>query len=279
MIAAACMMMLLASPAGALAGADDACERQSVFLLHGLGRTPRSMRKLERELGQRGYKVHNLNLPSRREPVESLADRVSEAVRQSVAPGERVSFVTHSLGGIVIRSYLSRRPTVNLGRVVMLAPPNRGSELADVLNAIPVLRGIAGPTRRALGTNSLMPLFGRADFELGIIAGTRSFNPLSWFLIPGPDDGVVAVESTKLPGMADFVTVRRSHSFIMNAPEVIAQTLRFLDTGAFRHEFRAAGSGNAPGKAQTSVRRPLDGVLDCPPTFRGSFDARPRPSH
>jgi pimeloyl-ACP methyl ester carboxylesterase len=294
-------MAPLAGPAGALAFAGDACERESVFLVHGLGRTARSMRKLERELERGGYEVHNLNLPSRRESIESLADRVSEAVRQSATPGDRISFVTHSLGGLVIRTYLSRQPAVNLGRVVMLAPPNRGSELADLLNAMPILRGIAGPTRRALGTHSSMPRLGRADFELGVIAGTRSFNPLSWFLIPGPDDGVVSVESTKLPDMADFITVRRSHGFIMNAPEVIAQTSWFLETGAFRHAVHGPASGNAPrdehasppgrpvtrlgstakphGTTETDARHPVDRVLNCPSTFRGSFDARPRPSH
>jgi pimeloyl-ACP methyl ester carboxylesterase len=274
--AAACLMTPVAGPAAATAFAGKARERESVFLLHGLGRTARSMRGLGRELEERGYQVHNLDLPSRRESVESLADRVAEAVRRSTAPGDRVSFVTHSLGGIVIRSYLSRKPDVRLGRVVMLAPPNGGSELADLLNEIPIARRIAGPARRELGTHPPMP-YGRADFELGVIAGTRSFNPLSWFLIPGPDDGVVSVESTKLAGMADFITVRRSHSFIMNAPEVVAQTLRFLETGAFRHESRGSTAGDTP--SETPACHPVDGILDCPSAFKGSFDAGPRPSH
>ena len=190
------------------------------------------MRGLGRELEERGYKVHNLDLPSRRESVECLADRVAEAVR-SAPPGHRVSFVTHSLGGIVIRSYLSRKPDVLLGRVVMLAPPNGGSELADLLNGIPGMRRIAGPARRDLGTRSPMLRPERADFELGVIAGTRSFNPLSWFVIPGPDDGVVSVESTKLPGMADFTEVDATHTWIMNAPIVHRLVCDFLARGKF----------------------------------------------
>jgi triacylglycerol lipase len=243
-------MALLGPPA---ASADTTCTRppafslatgdlenrraqETVFLLHGLGRTSRSMKRLERELALHGYRVHSLDLPTTHESIENLADRVSEAVSHSTHPDDRVSFVTHSLGGIVVRRYLSRNPKVNLGRVVMLAPPNEGSELADLLNRIPLVRDMAGPTRRELGTKSSLPCPGPVGFQVGVIAGTRSINPLSWRVIPGPDDGVVSVESAKVRGMSDFITVRHSHTFIMNAPDVIAQTLRFLETGTFEHE-------------------------------------------
>ena len=254
MTAAVCMMTPIISPAVALASGDHSSGHESVFLVHGLGRTARSMQGLERELAKVGYEVHNLNLPSRRESVENLADRVSEAVSLSTGPEDRVSFVTHSLGGIVVRCYLSRKPKVNVGRIVMLAPPNGGSELADLLNEIPVMRNIAGPTRRELGTSSSLTRLGPADFELGIIAGTRSLNPFSHWLIPGPNDGVVSVESAKLQGMADFIMVRRCHSFIMNAPEVIAQTRWFLKTGAFQHEDRTPIRLPAPPRGHRTVR-------------------------
>lgn len=220
-----------AARAGVSGGGKDV-----VVLLHGLGRTSRSMSRLGRELERRGYRIVNVSYRTRREPVEKLAGRVeAELERASPGPGVRVHFVGHSLGAIVARYYLKQHRPANLGRVVMLGPPNGGSELVDLLRRLPFFRHHMGPSRGQLGTDpaSLPARLGPADYDLGVIAGTKSWNPLFSWLLPGPDDGMVAVARTKMEGMSDFVTVPRSHSFMMNAPDVIAQTIAFLRDGAF----------------------------------------------
>lgn len=229
------LLPLLGSAEAARAGVSRG-GRDVVVLLHGLGRTSRSMGRLARELERQGYRVVNVSYRTRREPVEKLAERVeTELERARPGPGVRVHFVAHSLGAIVARYYLERHRPANLGRVVMLGPPNGGSELVDLLRRLPFFRHHPGPSRGQLGTDpaSLPARLGPADYDVGVIAGTRSWNPLFSWLLPGPDDGMVAVARTKMEGMNDFMTVPRTHSFMMRAPDVIAQTIAFLRDGAF----------------------------------------------
>ncbi|MCP5146432.1 MAG: alpha/beta hydrolase, partial [Gammaproteobacteria bacterium] len=131
--------------------------------------------------------------------------------------------------------YLAHHTIENLGRVVMLAPPNHGSEVVDALRSVPGFRLMNGPAGMQLGTepDSVPSTLGPADFELGVIAGTSTMNLLLSLLLPDPNDGKVSVASARLEGMKDFVTVSRTHTFIMNAPEVIAMTRQFLASGQF----------------------------------------------
>jgi pimeloyl-ACP methyl ester carboxylesterase len=147
----------------------------------------------------------------------------------------KIHFVTHSLGGIVLRQYLSEHRIENLGRVVMLAPPNRGSELADRLKNNCLYRLATGPAGQQLGTSdsSVPNRLGPADFELGVIAGNRSLNPLFSWWIPGPDDGKVSVRSTRLAGMQDFLVVHHSHTWMAWSSEVSAAVAQFLRSGCF----------------------------------------------
>jgi pimeloyl-ACP methyl ester carboxylesterase len=221
-------------------------EPDLVVLLHGLNRTPRSMRKLERALAADGYAVLNLRYPARKQGVDDLAEHLGRAVTETRAdPRQRVHFVTHSLGGMVVRRYLQTKPDVHVGRVVMLSPPNGGSELVDLLRKIPVLRKHPGPSRGQLGTGpeDLPARLGPVDFEVGVITGERSLNPLFSWLIPGRDDGMVSVERAKVAGMADFLVVPRTHTFIMKSRDVIDQARAFLRNGTFD---RRPG-GTAPG--------------------------------
>ena len=212
--------------------------RDCVFVLHGLGRSKNSMKTLEEALAGQGFRVVNIDYPSTRFPVEFLADTVLDAVIRHHAPEcrGRVHFVTHSLGGIVVRAYLKNHHPDNLGRVVMISPPNQGTELVDRLRKYPIFRAFGSPAGLQMGTgpDSLPSKLGAVDFELGVIAGRKSINPFYSWLIPGPDDGVVAVGRTRVEGMKDFIVVPHSHTFIMKKKDVIDQVIHFLRNGAFR---------------------------------------------
>ena len=193
------------------------------------------MRKMAAALGSAGYVVHNLDYPSRSASIAVLSERaVGEAVALC-ADAKVLHFVTHSLGGILVRYYLSRHTVANLGRVVMLGPPNRGSEVVDILGGWRLFRLINGPAGGELGTGaeSTPNRLGPAAFEVGVIAGNWSIERINSRMISGPSDGKVGVESTKLEGMADHVVLPTSHTFMMKNPRVIRQTLAFLRDGLF----------------------------------------------
>ena len=210
-----------------------------VVLLHGLARTAASMARLEEALTDAGFTVANIDYPSRKHPVEQLAPMAMEkgiaACRSRRA--ETVHVVTHSLGGILVRYYLAEHHLPKLGRVVMLGPPNKGSQVVDKLSALPGFGLWNGPAGFQLGTgqDSLPRQLGPARFVVGVIAGTRSLNPVFSRFLPGPDDGKVALESTKLEGMRDFLALPHTHTFMMRSAEVIRQTIFFLRNGRFDH--------------------------------------------
>jgi len=238
-LALALVLLSMRGPAAEdMRGMNAKDGKETVVLLHGLSRSPRSMKRLEAALSRGGYAVTNVGYPAGRRPIENLSGDLDARLTEIRADrGRRVHFVTHSFGGILLRCYLGETSLPNLGRVVMPSPPNGGSELADLLAKIPLVRRAAGPNRRRLGTDpgSLPAILGPVDFDLGVITGDRSFNPLFSSLIPGPDDGFVGVERAKVRGMTDFLVVPRTHTFIVRSRQVIEQTLKFLRDGSFDH--------------------------------------------
>ncbi len=218
--------------------ATIAAATECVVLLHGLARTSTSMNKMERALEEAGYATANIDYPSRDYTVEDLAEiAVTDGLQQCRAYDDiaRIHFVTHSLGGILVRQYLSAYDITELGRVVMLGPPNQGSAAVDKLDGVPGFDWLNGPAGRQLGKGEdSVPLkLGPADFELGIIAASRTIDPITSAVLENPDDGRVSVEDTKLEGMADFVVVKHSHAFMMRMQKPIELTIRFLETGSF----------------------------------------------
>jgi pimeloyl-ACP methyl ester carboxylesterase len=195
------------------------------------------MLALAREGERRGYRVVNHGYRSTRSTIDDHAVELRRAIGALAAGTDRLHFVTHSLGGIVVRAMLAdtRHWPPNLGRVVMISPPNQGSELVDVLAGYRLYRLAMGSAGEALGTGeeSAPNRLGPVRFELGVITGDRSLNPLFSRLIDGPSDGKVGVERARVAGMRDFLIVERSHSFIMRAPEVVAAAFRFLESGRF----------------------------------------------
>lgn len=208
-----------------------------VVLLHGLARTNRSMEKLRRALNDAGYTTCNVPYPSTDAAIEELATaHVLPAIEACVAePDAVLHFVTHSMGGLVLRQLVASGELGRVGRVVMLGPPNAGSEVADELRGTWFYRWIHGPAGEQLGTGEadLPRQLGPAPFELGVVAGTRSVNPILSAMIPGPDDGKVSVANAKLEGMRDFVALPTTHTFMMRNERVIAEVLHFLRHGRF----------------------------------------------
>jgi hypothetical protein len=223
--------------AGWANGTDMQTDQQCVILLHGMGRTRFSMSHLEGSLVERGYHVVNYGYPSTSAPIEELA---SEYVPKALGMcrGNRmdpVNFVTHSLGGILVRCYLQKNRLPAGSRMVMLSPPNKGTELADRFKDLAFYRWLTGPPGQQLGTSesSLPNKLGPVEMEIGIITGRKTYEP--WFsnLLPGEDDGKVSVESAKLDEMSDFLVVDSAHTFIMNDTEVVRQIDAFLRNGRF----------------------------------------------
>ena len=211
--------------------------REFVILLHGLSRTSRSMRPIKKALEKNGFSTFNLNYPSRKKPIEELSEFVLEKINQNFSdtPVHTLHFVTHSMGGIILRQIMKLSPLPNLGRVVMLGPPNQGSEIIDRLGPFKLIPLINGPACLQLGTSSdgFIQSLGPVKFDLGVIAGNRSINPFLSFLIPGVDDGKVSVERTKVEGMNDFLEVPRSHSFMMGNQTIQKETIYFIKNGHF----------------------------------------------
>jgi pimeloyl-ACP methyl ester carboxylesterase len=229
----------LALLALALAGAAPAePPREVVVLLHGLGHSDRAMRPLAKRLEDAGYAVHALRYESTEKSLDALVADVDAALVRCCADAPRLHFVTHSLGGILLRAELAQRPLPQLGRVVMLAPPNHGSELADWLRGTKALRSLMGPTASELGTGqeSLPNRLPPAHYEVGVIAGSDSLNPFGSRMIPGEDDGTVSVASARLEGMSDFLVLPVSHTMILLSGDAAEQTLAFLRSGCFRRE-------------------------------------------
>lgn len=212
-------------------------EREGVVLLHGIGRTSRSMRKLERSLQQAGLATLNLTYASRKHPLEKLAEDIHPAVaRFAGSIGGPLHFVGHSMGGLLARVYVAQYRPHRLGRVVMLGTPNGGSELADLLQSSMLYRRYYGPAGLQLTTSQddtlarLPPI----DYPVGIIAGNRAINPIAWrFVLPRPNDGCVSVESSRLAGMADHITLRATHVGLSRRADAIRQTIAFLSEGRF----------------------------------------------
>jgi pimeloyl-ACP methyl ester carboxylesterase len=211
-----------------------------VVLLHGIARTPASMRPLERHLRHAGFDTHGLGYPSQHRGLADLAAFVAERL-QAAGIWQRhpkVHFVTHSMGGLVVGRYLAdfraAIPEPKLGRVVMLAPPNRGSEVADFLAPLPPYRWFYGPAGLELTTLARDASGFAPHYELGIIAGTVGWPYLlGSLLIRPPHDGRVAVERTRLAGMKDHVVIPATHSFILGNAAARRQVLHFLETGRF----------------------------------------------
>jgi triacylglycerol lipase len=228
---------------------DEPAARPTVVLLHGLARSAASMHDMQVALEGAGYRVCNIDYPSREHRIADLAANfVAPSIARCMPDGGPVNFVTHSLGGIVVRELAKAKLIPSFGRVVMLGPPNHGSEVVDSLGGWSLFRAINGPAGGELGTkvDSTPQRLGPATFQAGVIAGSSTINWINSLIIPGVDDGKVSVESAKLEGMQDFVVIKTSHPFLMKDDGVIKQVVRFLASGCFVHDEKAAPLAGVP---------------------------------
>ena len=214
-------------------------QRETVVLLHGVAMPALVMHRVARTLECEGYRVVNLGYPSRTLPIEQIAADFlpAQLAARGVAAAPRLHFVTHSMGSLVLRLYLRDHRPANLGRVVMLGPPNHGSRAADHAAQLAFFRLVAGRNvaRRGTGPQAIAKTLGLADYDLGIIAGNRSNNPLFARWLDAPNDGAVAVESARLEGMKDFIILPYSHTPMLWRSAVLAQISLFLRSGRFLH--------------------------------------------
>jgi len=215
---------------------------ECAVLLHGLARTSRSMETMASALASAGYRTVNVDYPSTEKPIEDLAmAALPEGIRQCrQANVTQIHFVTHSMGAMLLRYYLSQRQVPELGRAIMLSPPNQGSEVADQLRDTFLYRWYNGPAGQQLGTgeDGIAKRLPPVDYPVGIITGHEAgfFDALFSKMIPGEDDGKVSVDRAKVEGMADFLSLPYGHTFIMEKEEVIEQAIHFLKHGRFKKD-------------------------------------------
>ena len=206
--------------------------QRCAIVLHGLARTSRSMRSIQRALENEGYLVWNKTYPSTQKRIEELALVINEALAYCAEhQSTGIYFVTHSMGGILVRQYFQSHSTRHVNAIVMLAPPNHGSEIVDAHGDSAWFQWYHGPAGNQLGTGSQsLPLRLRPiNAPIGVIAGTVSSDPWFGYLFKGLYDGKVSVESARLEEMRDFLTVARGHTRIMDSTEVIEQVLYFFE--------------------------------------------------
>nr|WP_276315820.1 alpha/beta hydrolase [Parashewanella hymeniacidonis] len=220
----------------------SAAAKDCVVILHGLAKSDKTMSEIASKLSANNFKSVNVDYPSTKFPIQQLAAMAIEPALKQCEPLKEMSnihFVTHSMGGILVRQYLSDHDISNLGRVVMLGPPNNGSEVVDKYSKFPGFDLITGPAGLQLGTGqmSVPKKLGAVDFDSGVIAGSSSLNLILSTMLPNQDDGKVSVESTKVEGMQDHIIMPVTHVFMMKNNKVIEQVIYFLNHGEFKRNF------------------------------------------
>lgn len=208
---------------------------EAVILLHGILRSSKSMQPMQQHLEAAGYRTFGFDYPSTRVEITKSAEYLHRVV-ESLEGIEKIHFVAHSMGGLVVRAYLAEHSDPRIGRLVMIATPNLGAEMADMLKSNSLYRLVFGPAGQQLagGAGGFIDQLATPEIQFAVIAGGRGtlggYNPL----IPGDDDGTVSVACTRLPGASDFIVTQHLHTFLVRSPDCHEFAARFLKEGQFR---------------------------------------------
>ena len=210
-------------------------KNETVIVLHGLFRSSDNMQSLADFIKENGYHVINVDYPTIKIPIEEIRDNIYQEIKDPIKESLNMHFVCYSLGCLITRAILEKYRFDNLGRVVMLSPPNKGSQVADFLKDFWIYKKYAGPAGQQLTTNQtqIINTLGDIYYPVGIIAGNKTIDPISSFIIPGDDDGKVSIENTKIENMTDHIVIPASHFFLPQNKTAWKQTIFFLKNGRF----------------------------------------------
>ncbi len=219
-------------------------EDHLILLIHGIGRSTGTFTNMKAAMLQQGHAAVSVSYPSTRRSIEAHAAQIARLI-SNLENTKRISFVTHSMGGLVVRKLLARnddwKTKITVDSIVQIAPPNQGSAIARWLKDNPLYKTVSGPAGQELtpeATARLPPL----KHVFSIIAGGRNtekgYNPL----LPGDDDGTVSVKETYLAGASDFLIIPAIHARLSNDPRTIKATLNFLRLGRFHPSKRKAAT-------------------------------------
>ena len=233
--------LLAMSLLGACASVPDTAYRQVdgdevVVLVHGFSKHAQSMEPIGDYLAQYGYRFISVDYPSGEVNASEALALIHTQLAGCCDQARRIHFVGHSIGGLLIRAYLAEYQVDQLGNVVLIATPNAGSEFVEAMNRMPGYAEATGPLLQQMvpgeqGIPAQLPL---PDYPVGVIAGSRTHNPLSWLLLPGDDDGAVSVSSTRMEGMQDFLVVPANHHWLRHDQRVLEEVLHFIQYDHFK---------------------------------------------
>ncbi len=227
------------TPSSVSSAQVERVHNECVVLVHGLWRSAWAMRSIANDLDEYGYQTVSVSYPSTEMSIPEIAERfIPPAVDQCAQSGaHKIHIVSHSMGGVVARQYLQTNQLPDGSKVVMLSPPNQGSELSERFGDDAWYHYFVGPAGVSLSKKEggIIPSLKAIDESVGIIAAYRSWSvwPSEW--LPKPNDGTVSVESMKLPEMDDFILINSGHATMRFSSEIQAQIRSFIQTGRFDH--------------------------------------------
>ena len=208
---------------------------QYLILIHGINDTSKGFKKMEQHFSSQ-YKVININYPSLKYSIVDLSNKYLTPVMNKISKSDTINIVTHSMGAIILRQYLNEKYPKNIGRIIMISPPNHGSEVADFFHTLFLYKKIYAKAGSSLSKDGLQKLNlpDSIGYNYGIIAGTGTLLPFFSIFIKGKDDGKISINRTKLSDMKDFITLHYSHDFIAKKKKTIKYTENYLKYGKFR---------------------------------------------
>jgi len=217
--------------------------KEVVIVVHGLGASRQWMDSLSEYLeDEGGMTVVNVGYPSTMKEIGEHAASLTNVIK-NLDGVETISFVAHSMGNIVIRHSLndlammpaSEQPQITYKRFVMIAPPNHGASAADKFADSKIAQALGGEAIMQLATEkgwqTLEQRLATPNFEFGIIVGGRGDDEGYLAAIPGDDDMLLSVATSKLAGATDFAQVKGIHQTLPKNEQVQEYTLRFLQRG------------------------------------------------